>query len=77
MNSSSSCVGKDSEASESSTVPQVNNSFNKAEETVKEDDQMEVEDSVDPATVFCIRLNQPSSSLQFKMSVPELYRTFR
>ncbi|KAM7500810.1 hypothetical protein LguiA_025224 [Lonicera macranthoides] len=76
MNSSSSSVGKDSEESESSTIPQVNNSFNKAEETVKENDQMEVEDSVDPATVFCIRLNQPRSSLQFKMSVPELCRTF-
>ncbi|KAI7749452.1 hypothetical protein M8C21_029134 [Ambrosia artemisiifolia] len=29
-----------------------------------------------PATVFCIRLKQPSSNLQFKMSVPELCRNF-
>lgn len=30
-----------------------------------------------PATVFCIRLKQPSSNLLFKMSVPELCRNFR
>ncbi|PWA78756.1 hypothetical protein CTI12_AA212380 [Artemisia annua] len=29
-----------------------------------------------PATVFCIRLKQPSSNLLFKMSVPELCRNF-
>ncbi|MFS7891182.1 putative mediator of RNA polymerase II transcription subunit 16 [Helianthus anomalus] len=34
------------------------------------------EDIVNPATVFCIRLKQPSSNLQFKMSVPELCRNF-
>lgn len=35
------------------------------------------EDSVNPATVFCIRLKQPRSNLQHKMSVPELCRNFR
>lgn len=39
------------------------------------DDPME-EDSVNPATVFCIRLKQPRSNLQHKMSVPELCRNF-
>ncbi|KAL8228147.1 hypothetical protein R6Q57_015731 [Mikania cordata] len=34
------------------------------------------EDSVSPATVFCIRLKQPRSNLQYKMSVPELCRNF-
>ncbi|XP_076902337.1 mediator of RNA polymerase II transcription subunit 16-like [Bidens hawaiensis] len=34
------------------------------------------EDVVSPATVFCIRLKQPRSNLQFKMSVPELCRNF-
>ena len=42
----------------------------------KVDDPME-EDSVSPATVFCIRLKQPRSNLQHKMSVPELCRKFR
>ncbi|EEF43246.1 mediator of RNA polymerase II transcription subunit 16 isoform X1 [Ricinus communis] len=41
----------------------------------KPDDPME-EDSVSPATVFCIRLKQPRSNLQHKMSVPELCRNF-
>ncbi|PNT39482.1 hypothetical protein POPTR_004G040400v4 [Populus trichocarpa] len=41
----------------------------------KLDDSME-EDSVSPATVFCIRLKQPRSNLQHKMSVPELCRKF-
>ncbi|MCD7461026.1 Mediator of RNA polymerase II transcription subunit 16 [Datura stramonium] len=40
-----------------------------------EDDPME-EDSVNPATVFCIRLKQPRSNLLHKMSVPELCRNF-
>lgn len=35
------------------------------------------EDSVSPATVFCIRLKQPRSNLLHKMSVPELCRKFR
>lgn len=39
------------------------------------DDPMEV-DSVNPATVFCIRLKQPRSNLLHKMSVPELCRNF-
>lgn len=43
---------------------------------VKPEDPME-EDSVNPATVFCIRLKQPRSNLQHKMSVPELCRNFR
>ncbi|KAI9198079.1 hypothetical protein LWI28_009734 [Acer negundo] len=41
----------------------------------KVEDPME-EDSVNPATVFCIRLKQPRSNLQHKMSVPELCRNF-
>lgn len=40
-----------------------------------DDDPME-EDSVNPATVFCIRLKQPKSNLLHKMSVPELCRNF-
>ncbi|XP_073299103.1 mediator of RNA polymerase II transcription subunit 16-like isoform X1 [Primulina huaijiensis] len=39
------------------------------------DDPMD-EDFVNPAIVFCIKLNQPKSSLLHKMSVPELCRTF-
>lgn len=46
------------------------------EVAVKVDDPME-EDSVNPATVFCIRLKQPRSNLLHKMSVPELCRNFR
>ncbi|CAJ1936440.1 unnamed protein product [Sphenostylis stenocarpa] len=34
------------------------------------------EDSVNPATVFSIRLKQPRSNLLHKMSVPELCRNF-
>ncbi|XWS15725.1 hypothetical protein CRYUN_Cryun34aG0026500 [Craigia yunnanensis] len=34
------------------------------------------DDSVNPATVFFIRLKQPRSNLQHKMSVPELCRNF-
>ncbi|KAL8130439.1 hypothetical protein V2J09_019594 [Rumex salicifolius] len=52
---------------------------------VGEDEQMEIladgddameADPVNPATVFCIRLNQPRSNLMHKMSVPELCRNF-
>lgn len=35
------------------------------------------ENSMNPATVFSIRLKQPKSNLLHKMSVPELCRTFR
>ncbi|KAI3825580.1 hypothetical protein L1987_07071 [Smallanthus sonchifolius] len=35
------------------------------------------EDPVNPKTVFCIRLKQPRSNLQYKMSVPEMCRNFR
>ncbi|CAJ1961634.1 unnamed protein product [Sphenostylis stenocarpa] len=41
----------------------------------EEDDSMEQE-SVTPATVFCIRLRQPKSNLLYKMSVPEICRNF-
>ncbi|XP_022723197.1 mediator of RNA polymerase II transcription subunit 16 isoform X3 [Durio zibethinus] len=41
----------------------------------KTEDTMQ-DDSVNPATVFCIRLKQPRSNLQHKMSVPELCRNF-
>ncbi|XP_019421369.1 PREDICTED: mediator of RNA polymerase II transcription subunit 16-like isoform X1 [Lupinus angustifolius] len=34
------------------------------------------EESVNPATVFCIRLKQPNSNLLHKMSVPEICRNF-
>lgn len=43
--------------------------------TATADDPMD-EDSVSPATVFCISLKQPRSNLQHKMSVPELCRNF-
>lgn len=42
----------------------------------KPDDSMD-EDLVSPATVFRIKLKQPRSNLQYKMSVPELCRNFR
>lgn len=42
----------------------------------KPDDSMD-EDLVTPATVFRIKLKQPRSNLQHKMSVPELCRNFR
>ncbi|KAF5728921.1 hypothetical protein HS088_TW21G01076 [Tripterygium wilfordii] len=47
------------------------------EEEVQEKpgDSME-KDSVGPASVFCIRLKEPRSNLQHKMSVPELCRNF-
>ncbi|XP_061349376.1 mediator of RNA polymerase II transcription subunit 16-like isoform X1 [Gastrolobium bilobum] len=45
------------------------------EEKPPEDHPME-EESVSPATVFCIRLKQPRSNLLHKMSVPELCRNF-
>ncbi|GKV13820.1 hypothetical protein SLEP1_g24794 [Rubroshorea leprosula] len=35
------------------------------------------DDTVSPVTVFCIRLKQPRSNLQRKMSVLELCRNFR
>ncbi|GLT63773.1 hypothetical protein SLA2020_363110 [Shorea laevis] len=41
----------------------------------KQGNSME-DDSVSPATVFCVRLKQPRSNLQHKMSVPELCRNF-
>ncbi|KAG2396086.1 Mediator of RNA polymerase II transcription subunit 16 Protein SENSITIVE TO FREEZING 6 [Vigna angularis] len=34
------------------------------------------QESVIPATVFCIRLRQPKSNLLYKMSVPEICRNF-
>jgi len=42
----------------------------------EEEGSMEQE-SVIPATVFCIRLRQPKSNLLYKMSVPEICRNFR
>lgn len=51
-------------------------SSSEEESAEKPDDPME-EDSVSPATVFNIRLKQPRSNLQHKMSVPELCRNFR
>ncbi|TQD68774.1 hypothetical protein C1H46_045693 [Malus baccata] len=47
------------------------------EEPVDEPDDPMEEDAVNPAAVFCIRLKQPRSNLQHKMSVPELCRNFR
>ncbi|XP_027932444.1 mediator of RNA polymerase II transcription subunit 16-like isoform X2 [Vigna unguiculata] len=41
----------------------------------EEEESMEQE-SVVPATVFCIRLRQPKSNLLYKMSVPEICRNF-
>lgn len=55
----------------------------KTEAVAVEDEVMEKpEDSIDedlvsPATVFRIKLKQPRSNLQHKMSVPELCRNFR
>ncbi|GMI93409.1 SENSITIVE TO FREEZING 6, YELLOW AND SENSITIVE TO IRON-DEFICIENCY 1, glassy hair 2 [Hibiscus trionum] len=42
----------------------------------KTEDSVMEEDSVNPATVFCIWLKQPRSNLQYKMRVPELCRNF-
>ncbi|KAM1090889.1 hypothetical protein FF1_018456 [Malus domestica] len=47
------------------------------EEPVDEPDDPMEEDAVNSAAVFCIRLKQPRSNLQHKMSVPELCRNFR
>jgi hypothetical protein len=52
------------------------------QEVVAEDnkspiDQPMEEDSVNPATVFTIRLRQSKANLMHKMSVPELCRNFR
>ncbi|KAK7252167.1 hypothetical protein RIF29_35931 [Crotalaria pallida] len=52
-----------------------------SEEKDKEKSQLDQpvpmeEDSVNPATVFCIRLRQPKSNLLHKMSVPEICRNF-
>ncbi|RXH75090.1 hypothetical protein DVH24_029811 [Malus domestica] len=46
------------------------------EEPVDEPDDPMEEDAVNSAAVFCIRLKQPRSNLQHKMSVPELCRNF-
>ncbi|XP_062096656.1 mediator of RNA polymerase II transcription subunit 16 isoform X1 [Humulus lupulus] len=46
------------------------------EDAVEKPDNPMEEDSVSPATVFCIRLKQPRSNLLHKMSVPELCRNF-
>ncbi|KAI4296704.1 hypothetical protein L6164_036642 [Bauhinia variegata] len=65
--------------SDASKVSEKSESVGGEEEAVVEekpvDDPME-EDSVSPATVFCIRLKQPRSNLMHKMSVPELCRNF-
>ncbi|GMH05436.1 hypothetical protein Nepgr_007276 [Nepenthes gracilis] len=45
------------------------------EKSTTADDPMDA-DSANPATVFCIRLKQPRTNLQHKMSVPELCRNF-
>ncbi|RDX72790.1 Mediator of RNA polymerase II transcription subunit 16, partial [Mucuna pruriens] len=47
-----------------------------ADEKLPLDCQPMEEDSVNPATVFSIRLKQPRSNLLHKMSVPELCRNF-
>ncbi|CAK9187289.1 unnamed protein product, partial [Ilex paraguariensis] len=47
-----------------------------AEVTAKVTDDPMEEDLVNPATVFCIKLKQPRSNLQSKMSLPELCRNF-
>ncbi|CAL0309354.1 unnamed protein product [Lupinus luteus] len=46
------------------------------EEEEKEDYVPMEEESFNPATVFTIKLNQPTSNLLHKMSVPELCRNF-
>lgn len=48
-----------------------------AEENKSPIDQPMEEDSVNPATVFTIRLRQSKANLMHKMSVPELCRNFR
>jgi hypothetical protein len=68
---------------ESQDLPDNNESVSVEEQEVvlAEDkspiDQSMDEDSVNPATVFTIRLKQSKSNLQHKMSVPELCRNFR
>ncbi|TQD89483.1 hypothetical protein C1H46_024949 [Malus baccata] len=47
------------------------------EEPVDEPDDAMEEDAVNPTAVFCIRLKQPKSNLQHKMSIPELCYNFR
>ena len=88
MSASPSSTVKESEedSSETSTALEISKSGEKSEPVATADDEEEVppmaadpmeEDPVDPATVFCIRLKQPRTNLQHKMSVPELCRNFR
>ncbi|CAL5409831.1 unnamed protein product [Camellia sinensis] len=83
MNSPS-CVANQDPEEESTTVPSSSEATNCSEkaqddggggEEVAVEDPMEV-DAVNPATVFCIGLQQPRSNLMHKMSVPELCRNF-
>ncbi|KAM7530680.1 hypothetical protein LguiB_034090 [Lonicera macranthoides] len=87
MSASPSSTVKESEedSTETSTALEVSKSGEKSEPVAATDGQEEVppmaadpmeEDPVDPATVFCIRLKQPRTNLQHKMSVPELCRNF-
>ncbi|KAF8411169.1 hypothetical protein HHK36_003712 [Tetracentron sinense] len=63
-------------ATEVSKVSERAEAINVEDEAVEEiGDRME-EDPVSPATIFRIRLEQPRSNLQYKMSVPELCRNF-
>ncbi|THG06796.1 hypothetical protein TEA_001945 [Camellia sinensis var. sinensis] len=85
MNSPS-CVANQDPEEESTTVPSSSEATKGSEkaqddggcgggEEVAVEDPMEV-DAVNPATVFCIGLQQPRSNLMHKMSVPELCRNF-
>uniref|UniRef100_A0A5B6ZDB4 Putative mediator of RNA polymerase II transcription subunit 16 isoform X1 n=1 Tax=Davidia involucrata TaxID=16924 RepID=A0A5B6ZDB4_DAVIN len=84
MNPSSAAKDTEAESSVTSSALEATKGSEKAEAVgsggeeeagEKADDPME-EDSVNPATVFCIRLKQPRSNLQHKMIVPELCRNF-
>lgn len=58
---------------------EINKDGDKDNEAVVMVDRMDEDVAVatGPATVFCIKLNQPKSNLVHQMSVPELCRNFR
>lgn len=70
-------VPKGSDKSESITVSGEEQEVVAEEKAPMAMDYPIEEESVGPATVFCIKLKQPKSNLLHKMSVPELCRNFR
>uniref|UniRef100_A0A7N0UZQ6 Mediator of RNA polymerase II transcription subunit 16 n=1 Tax=Kalanchoe fedtschenkoi TaxID=63787 RepID=A0A7N0UZQ6_KALFE len=75
--------GEDSKVAASAGSPVKEGEEGREEEEAAEEeaegamaDRMVEDAAAGPATVFCIRLNQPKSNLMHQMSVPELCRNF-